>query len=245
MLLWLVVATSLAQVIAWSGEAVRRRPRGQIAMRSLAVLVGATAAALQLTGRLTSTLDAVPTTYFVTGALGGFGWRWALTTFLLLVILLSAIAAGAVPANRAARRLPHDEARVESGARTVRPLPRSDLAAFLRIDRASVWRAVPMRRGMFVLAVGPGLVAIAGDLPVAHDDRAAGAGRLRRRAALRRQRLVPRRSRRPVAREPAGRPPRTVFVARSLVLAEFLAPGLADHDRAGLAARRAARPARS
>ena len=34
----------------------------------------------------------------------------------------------------------------------------------LRIDRASVWRSVPMRRGMIVLAIGPGLVALAGDL---------------------------------------------------------------------------------
>ncbi|MFC5176395.1 hypothetical protein [Nocardioides taihuensis] len=220
--LWLVVATALAQVIAWSGEAVRRRPSGQLAMRALAVLVGATAAALQLTHRLTSTLDLVPTKYVVTGALGGFSWGWALTTLLLLVILVSAIVAGSVPANRAARRLPHDEARVESGARTVRPLPRSDLAAFLRIDRASVWRAVPMRRGMFVLAVGPGLVAIAGDLPwttmtVLPGLVASGgallfgvnAWCLDGRGGLWRESL------------PVG--PRTVFVARSLVLAEFLA----------------------
>ncbi len=34
----------------------------------------------------------------------------------------------------------------------------------VRIDRASVWRTVPMRRGLAVLAVGPGLVALAGDL---------------------------------------------------------------------------------
>jgi hypothetical protein len=33
-----------------------------------------------------------------------------------------------------------------------------------RIDRASVWRAVPMRRGLAVLAIGPGVVALAGNL---------------------------------------------------------------------------------
>ena len=35
----------------------------------------------------------------------------------------------------------------------------------IRVDRSSVWRSVPMRRGIAVLAIGPGLVAIVGDLP--------------------------------------------------------------------------------
>ncbi|MFT4264443.1 MAG: hypothetical protein QM572_13740 [Nocardioides sp.] len=45
-----------------------------------------------------------------------------------------------------------------------RPTPRSDLAMLVRIDRGSVWRAVPMRRGIAVLAIGPGLVGLAGAL---------------------------------------------------------------------------------
>jgi hypothetical protein len=34
----------------------------------------------------------------------------------------------------------------------------------VRTDRGSVWRAVPMRRGLAVLAIGPGVVALAGNL---------------------------------------------------------------------------------
>jgi hypothetical protein len=34
-----------------------------------------------------------------------------------------------------------------------------------RLDRASVWRSVPMRRGLVVLTLGPGLVALAGGMP--------------------------------------------------------------------------------
>ena len=34
----------------------------------------------------------------------------------------------------------------------------------LRIDRAAVWRSVPLRRGLMVLALMPGAVALAGDL---------------------------------------------------------------------------------
>ena len=71
---------------------------------------------------------------------------------------------GAIPAHLAARRPPRDELRVESGSYAARPLPRSPFAALVRTDRGSVWRAVPMRRGLAVLAIGPGLVALAGDL---------------------------------------------------------------------------------
>ena len=72
------------------------------------------------------------------------------------MLLVAVVVLGAVPATLAARRLPHDELRAEADTRTPRPMPWSDLSALLRIDRASVWRAVPMRRGMAVLAVGPG-----------------------------------------------------------------------------------------
>ena len=34
-----------------------------------------------------------------------------------------------------------------------------------RIDRGSVWRSVGMRRGLLVLGVGPGLVALVAGLP--------------------------------------------------------------------------------
>ena len=73
-----------------------------------------------------------------------------------------AVVLGAVPAHLAARRAPRDELRVESGNYPARPLPRSPFAGLVRTDRGSVWRAVPMRRGVAVLAIGPGLVALAG-----------------------------------------------------------------------------------
>ncbi len=34
----------------------------------------------------------------------------------------------------------------------------------LRVDRAGIWSSVPLRRGLMVLAVLPGLVALAGGL---------------------------------------------------------------------------------
>lgn len=116
---------------------------------------------------------------------------------------------------------PRDELRLESDRHPARPMSRSVLAALVRTDRASVWRAVPMRRGLTVLAVGPGLVAIAGNLPwhamtVLPGLVASGgallfgvnAWCLDGRGGLWRESL-------PV-------PPATVFAARALVLGEFL-----------------------
>jgi len=43
-------------------------------------------------------------------------------------------------------------------------MSRTVVGTIVSIDRASVWRSVPMRRGITVLGVGPGLVAILGSM---------------------------------------------------------------------------------
>ncbi len=221
MLLWLLVATALAQVIAWTVEAVRRLPRGIVTMRVVTGAVVAVAVWVQLSGRLTDVLDQIPTRQLVVAAVGGFSSTWAVAVASQVVALLLVVALGAVPAQLAARRLPHDELRAEAETRMPRRMPFSDLSALLRIDRASVWRAVPMRRGMAVLAVGPGLVALLGNLPWESVTILPGlvvsggallfgvnAWCLDGRGQLWRENL-------PVA-------PGLVFNARALVLAEFL-----------------------
>ncbi|WP_372729906.1 hypothetical protein [Nocardioides sp.] len=221
MLLWLAIATALAQVVAWAMEALRRRPHGVGAVRALGVLGVLAGLVLQLSGRLTDVLDRIPTVLLIGGLTEGWSWRWAGTVLAELLVLAAAVALGAVPAHLAARRTPRDEVRAESGHRPPRPMPRSVLAALVRTDRASVWRAVPMRRGLAVLAVAPGLVAIAGDLPWSTMTILPGlvasggallfgvnAWCLDGRGALWRASL-------PVA-------PSSVFAARAWVLAEFL-----------------------
>lgn len=220
-LLWVAVATAAAQVVAWSVEAVRRRRHGVLVVRTLITVMGGTALWLHLTERLTAFLDSLPTVWLVVGAVEGVTWRWALTLLVEVVMVVAAVLIGIVPAHLASRRSARDELRLESETREPLPMPRTDLLGLVRTDRSSVWRTVPMRRGMAVLAIGPGLVAIAGDLEWATMTILPGlvasggallfgvnAWCLDGRGALWRESL-------PVD-------PRRVFAARAIVLGEFL-----------------------
>jgi hypothetical protein len=165
MVLWLVLSTALGQVMGWSMEPVRRCRGGIFVTRGLLVAVALTAGVVQLTGNTAHVLDQVPTLWFFLGAIDGWSFRWALTVGVLLAVTAVAVVLGAVPTHLAARRMARDEARMETDLHPPRRLPRSVLGILVRTDRASVWRSVPMRRGVMVLAVGPGLVAIFGNLP--------------------------------------------------------------------------------
>jgi len=161
---WIAAATAVGQVVAWTVEAVRRSDHGIAVIRVLGVVLALGAVALQLSGRVGSTLDALQTRWLVVGFVDGFSPRWAASVAVELVVLVLAVVLGAVPAHLAARRQPRDELKVESGSYPARRPARSAYGGLVRTDRGSVWRAVPMRRGLAVLAVGPGLVALAGDL---------------------------------------------------------------------------------
>ncbi|HEY3530474.1 MAG TPA: hypothetical protein VGK78_15120 [Nocardioides sp.] len=219
--LWLVFSTASGQVVAWTMEAIRRGPFGIAISRGLLVILGLLAAAVQLTGNAGNFFDQVPTLWLFLHALAGWSWRWAYGIGLLLAASLVAVALGAMPAHLAARRMPRDEARMETDQHEPRPMPSTVLGILVRTDRASVWRSVPMRRGVLVLAVGPGLVALFGDLHWAQMTILPGlvasggallfgvnAWCLDGRGALWRENL------------PA--PATALFDARTLILAEFL-----------------------
>ncbi len=239
MVLWLAIATATGQLVAWSFEMVRRRRHGVAAVRLFLTGLAAAALAVQLTGRTTEVLDRVPTVWLLAGGLGGFDGRWLLTVGVELAVLALVVVVGVLPVTLASRLMPHDELRAETDLHTPRRMPWSDLSALLRLDRASVWRSVPMRRGLGVLAIGPGVVALLGDLPWPQITILPGlvasggallfgvnAWCLDARGALWRENL------------PAG--PGTVFWARVIVLAEFL--GLASLATIAIAALRAGVP---
>jgi hypothetical protein len=145
-------------------EAVRRGPHGVLVFRSVSVGAGLVLAALVLADRLRPLLDASPANALVTAARDGAFGQWLLTLVLLVAGVLALVLAGAWPAAVASRRLPRDEARLESTTHAARPNPASDAVALARVDLASIVRSVPLRRGMVTLSLLPGVVALVGGL---------------------------------------------------------------------------------
>ena len=160
-LLWICFTTALAQAVGWTVEIVRRSERGVTVVRTVGVIGAVAAVGLQLSGRFVPLLDGGPTRGLASLIYGTTEGAWLAVPVLVGLTGLMVVV-GVVPAAAALRRAPRDELKVESGSHPARALPTSDMAMLVRIDRASVWRSVPMRRGLIVLAVGPGLVALAG-----------------------------------------------------------------------------------
>jgi hypothetical protein len=240
--LWLATCTSMAQALAWVVEWVRRGPRGPLIVRTVGGVLLVGAALIIATGSLTSLLDNSPTLKIavavVDGSRGG-GVFWGQVVGTLIWLTLLAALTGAWLAGRVARRPARDELRVESASRAKRRNPRSDLLALLHTDRIGIVRSVPMRRGMAVLAMFPGLVAIGGsfrwDMLGIFPGLVASGGALLfgvnswcldGRGALWRDSL-------PVS-------PRLVFTSRAIVLSEILL--MATAVTIALAALRAGKP---
>ncbi|MFL6158692.1 MAG: hypothetical protein ACJ72D_21600 [Marmoricola sp.] len=167
MLVWIAVSTAVGQLVGWTFEGIRRGPRGILVSRGLTLAAGSAVAVLVATDRMTPLLDRSPTVrvYLATAYGSGGAWgRWALSLLVLVVVLLAVVGLGLLAAGWALARPLREELRLESGHRAPNPNPRSDLDALLRADRASIWRAVPLRRGLLVLGLMPGAVALAGAL---------------------------------------------------------------------------------
>jgi hypothetical protein len=162
---WLFAGTAMAQAMAWVVEWVRRGPSGTGLVRAVGVLGGSVLAALIATDRLTDLLDNSPTlrvALAVVAGAQGIWWPWVAMLFWLLAIFVVAVVVGAWAAEQVVRRPARDELRAESSRHPARANPVSDFVALVRTDRSGIWRSVPMRRGTMVLALFPGLAALAG-----------------------------------------------------------------------------------
>ena len=159
---WVVAASALGQGIGWAIEGVRRTPHGVVAVRVASGAFALFVLVLHLTGNLLPVARALPTTEVAEAM---YGDRWPLLVVLLLGAAVVAGWLGAWPARWALGMPPREELKVESGVHEARHLPEPrwlppDLALLLRLDRGSVWRSVGMRRGLLVLGIGPGAIAL-------------------------------------------------------------------------------------
>lgn len=149
-LCWLVAVTVLAQAVGWASEWLRRRHRALLPVRlALPVVVAGVLAA----GPAAVVASAIRD-----------GDRAVVVAVTLLALGLGLVVAGARVAAATARLMPRDEAVLETRAHAPRPTPRSDFVVLRRVDRGSVWRSAPLRRGTWLLALAPGMVALVGGL---------------------------------------------------------------------------------
>jgi hypothetical protein len=161
-LAWVLAATAVGQAAGWAVEGVRRLPRGVVVVRVSLGAVVLTLVGLQVAGLLAPLVRSLPTTWIAETMLSS---DWPLTVLVLLALALAAVVLGARPARWALGQQPREELRVQSGVHEARPAPEPrwgspERALLRRLDRGSVWRSVGMRRGLMVLAFGPGLIAL-------------------------------------------------------------------------------------
>jgi hypothetical protein len=165
---WIAMGTIVGQMLAGIAEWVRRLHGGVMVVRGVGITLAITSTWLVVSGRLGHWLDQGYLTKWVLDAqirLNANHWSHALIAAAVFVaVSVAAIHAGGWAADRASRHQAIDELKLESGQRVARPNPTTDFIAMLRLDRASVWRAVPLRRGILFLGVLPGAVALAGSL---------------------------------------------------------------------------------
>jgi len=165
LLLWIVAATAIAQSLAWAVEWVRRGRHGVLLVRAAGVVLGGALVVLVVAGELGNVLDGGPSLLLANAIFGASDLVAGPLAGLVLVAMCStAVVLGGALAHAVARRTARDEAKAEGQTFAPRDLPGSELAALVRVDRASVLRSVPLRRGLMVLALLPGLVAAGGQL---------------------------------------------------------------------------------
>lgn len=165
-LAYVALVTIGGQAFAWAVIGVRTTTAGRVATWSAAGLLAAAVLGTILTHHVGAVLDKVPTTGVVTAAVGPsrgvFRW-WFLITTVLVLLALVADAVGRRTCEWSLRQPGDLGARISSTWVRRRALPRSERAATLATDRASVWRSAPLRRGLIVLSLMPGgVAAIAG-----------------------------------------------------------------------------------
>jgi hypothetical protein len=165
-LAWVLAASTIGQAIGWTVEGVRRTEHGVLAVRVVSVAFLLVVAGLQLAGALGPIVRALPTTLLAETAPTT---RWPIAVLVLLLVAAVMTLVGTRPAAWALGLPPREELRVQSGVHEARPAPKSrwltpERALLRRLDRDSVWRSVGLRRGLLVLGIGPGLVALVAGL---------------------------------------------------------------------------------
>lgn len=160
---YVVLACIAGAGLAWTIVGARARRAGRLVVGALCTGLGGGTWLVAATGRSETLLDGLPTSWvipLVERAHSGPISAWAPGFAVLVLGVLVAAGAAVRACTWATTRVPDRPGALGGAAPVRRRAPRrTAFAELVAIDRASVWRTTPLRRGVLMLAVVPGLVA--------------------------------------------------------------------------------------
>lgn len=156
------LATIVGHVVGWLVMGIRQDRRGRWITNTAGVAVLFGAFLIFWTDNVITLLDRSPTAKVIGAAFDGYegnytGWLQVLAALVLPALLLLKVG-DAVTAWTLRRPGDHTD-RTSAQSFTRRRQKSTHLLALVAIDHASVWRSTPLRRGVLVLTLVPGVVA--------------------------------------------------------------------------------------
>jgi len=164
LLLFVATTTALGLALSWWVTGVRESRPGRRATELAAAALVALVGWLALSGRLAPALDASPLADLVVTFVAPDRpntWAWAVG---LLALVVLGTYAGFRATEWTLRRREDSIAAGEGKPVRRRRVMQDELRTLLAFDRASVWRSRPIRRGVVVLGVAPGIAAVVGGM---------------------------------------------------------------------------------
>lgn len=160
--MFVAAATTFGHAVGWLVMGVRQTRRGRLVTNLMGVCALAGALAVVWANLVVTLLEEAPTTEVLLGAYAGYQAnydRYAFTLLVLVAVTLVSLKLGDHATAWALRR-PGDHAdRGSSRSASRRPTRHSALIALVAIDHASIWRSTPLRRGVLVIVLVPGIIA--------------------------------------------------------------------------------------
>jgi hypothetical protein len=161
-LAYVAVVTVAGEALAWWVVGVRHSRAGRRLVWGIGAVLLVSALWVLATGFTSEVLDASPTKWVVILLLIGQNGNVALWAAGFAALASAGLVAGWCGARACAWALRRTgDAGAHPEARPVRRRAprRTAFAELTAVDRASVWRSIPLRRGVIVLGLLPGLVA--------------------------------------------------------------------------------------
>ncbi len=163
---FILTATVAGHAIGWLVMGFRQSRRGRLVTNIIGIAALLAGFLIFWTDNVIPLLDNSPTTLVLIGAFDGYSGEyrsWLVVVGVLVLGMAMFIRVGDAVASWALRR-PGDHAdRTSSRSLPRRPSSPHVMYALLRVDHASVWRSTPLRRGVLVLVLVPGVIsALAG-----------------------------------------------------------------------------------